>query len=488
MIMKNGYPEDFLWGGAIAASQADGAWNEGGKGLDTQDLRYFDSSWTKEERDHNRNINMTTDRFQEALKEDIDISNYPFRHGIDFYHNYKEDLDLMEELGLKVFRTSINWARIFPNGDDETPNEEGIQFYIDLFDECHKRGMKVFATILHYNIPVHLVTKYGGWKNRKTIDFYLRYAEVLFTRIGDRVDYWLPFNEINAGKFNPYNGICVIKDQEENYEQTIFQCLHHQFIANALTIKLGRKLLPNAKFGGMIARFTTYPATCKPEDVLKALQDEQYSNYFYTDVMARGKYPTYMERYFEEQNVVIAKEDGDDVILKQDTVDFISFSYYMSMVATTDNKWEKTGGNLVTGNKNPYLETSDWGWQIDPIGLRISLNQMYDRYQLPIFIAENGLGAHDVIEDGSIHDSYRINYLKQHVEQMKEAIRDGVEMIGYTMWGIIDIVSCGTIEMQKRYGVIHVDLDDDGNGSGKRRKKDSFEWYKECISSNGENL
>ncbi|WP_244552117.1 family 1 glycosylhydrolase [Paenibacillus sp. ov031] len=487
MNMRTGFSEDFLWGGAISASQADGAYDVGGKGLETQDLRYFDSNWTKEERDHHRNINMTGERFKQALL-DKDMTHYPFRWGIDFYSNYKEDLRLMEELGLKIFRTSINWARIFPNGDDAEPNETGIQFYIDLFDECRKRGMKVFATILHYNIPVNLVTKYGGWKNRQTIEFYLRYARVLFERLGDRVDYWLPFNEINAGKFNPYNGVCLIKDQEEDYENAIYQCLHHQFIANALTVKLAHEIIPGSKVGGMIARFTTYPATCKPEDVMQSILDEQYANYFYTDIMARGKYPAYMERYFNDNDINIHKEADDDNILREYTVDFLSFSYYMSMVATTDKNWDRTGGNLVTGNKNPYLKASDWGWQIDPIGLRVSLNQMYDRYQLPIFIAENGIGALDELNEGEIHDSYRIDYLKEHFKQMKEAIIDGVELIGYTMWGIIDIVSCGTIEMRKRYGVIYVDRDDRGQGTNKRYKKDSFYWYQNCIKSNGEHL
>ena len=485
--MRKGFPKDFLWGGAISASQADGAFNEGGKGLDTQDLRYFDAAWDREERDVNRNINMTTDRFNQALT-DTDITNYPFRWGIDFYNKYKEDLALMQEMGMKIFRTSIDWSRIFPNGDDAEPNEEGIQFYENLFDECHHRGMKVFATMLHYNIPVNLVTKYGGWKNRQTIDFYLRYARVLFERLGDRVDYWLPFNEINAGKFNPYNGVCLIKDQEDDYESAIFQCLHHQFIANALTIKLAHEIIPGSMVGGMIARFTTYPATCRPNDVMQMILDDQYSNFFYTDIMARGQYPAYMERYFLDNEIKIKKEPEDDAILKENTVDFLSFSYYMSMVSTTDEDWGKTSGNLVSGNKNPHLETSDWGWQIDPVGLRISLNQMYDRYQLPLFVAENGLGAFDKVKNGRINDSYRIDYLREHVEQMKESIIDGVDLVGYTMWGIIDIVSCGTIEMSKRYGVIYVDLDESGQGTNERLKKDSFYWYQKCINSNGEAL
>ena len=487
--MKTGFPENFLWGGAMASSQAEGGWNKGGKGLDTQDLRYLEPSLTAEERAMKKNRRMNTARFQAALADLENEENYPFRHGIDFYGRWREDLELFQQMGMKVLRTSICWARIFPNGDDAVPNEEGIRFYQELFDECHKRGMKVFATILHYNIPVNLVLKYGGWKSRTTVECYVRYARTLFERLGDRVDYWLPFNEFNAGKFNPYNGVCLIEDQEPEYSKTIFQCLHNQFIANALTVKAGHEILPGSKIGGMIARFTTYPATCKPTDVMQMILDDQYSNWFYLDVMARGEYPAYIERYFETDGIEIDWKPGDRELLKENTVDFVSFSYYFSQVSTTEQGWEKTSGNLIMANKNPYLETSEWGWQKDPIGLRITLNQVYDRYRLPVFIAENGLGAKDVVEaDGSIHDPYRIDYLKAHVEQMKEAIRDGVDLIGYTMWGFIDLVSCGSMEMSKRYGVIYVDQDDAGHGTLNRSKKDSFYWYQKCIRSNGEEL
>lgn len=482
------FSKDFLWGGAIAASQADGAWCEGGKGVDTQDLRYFDPEWSWEMRQENRNINMTTERFARAM-EDKDTTFYPFRRGIDFFHNYKEDLALMEEMGMRIFRTSISWARIYPNGDDETPNEEGIRYYIDLFTECHKRGMKVFATILHYNIPVNLVSRYGGWKNRKVIDFYVKYCRTLYERLSRLVDFWLPFNEINCSRFNPWNGCCLIKDQEEHYEQAIFQCTHHQLLANALAVKAAHEMLPGSMVGGMIARFTSYPATCKPDDVMQSILDENYKNYFYTDVMARGYYPSYTSRMFEELGITIEKEPGDDEILRQNTVDFLSFSYYMSMISSNDPDYEVTSGNLLSGKKNPYLDTSEWGWQIDPVGLRISLNEMYDRYQLPVFIAENGLGAADQLgEDGCVHDEYRIAYLREHIKQMAEAIKDGVDLRGYTIWGIIDIVSCGTIEMSKRYGLIYVDRDDAGNGSNLRYKKDSFLWYRDMIESNGQNL
>lgn len=299
----------------------------------------------------------------------------------------------------------------------------------------------------------------------------------------------LPFNEFNAGRFNPYNGVCLIEDQEENFPNAIFQCLHNQFVANALAVKACHEIIPGSMIGGMIARFTTYPATCHPDDVMQSIHDEQYSNWFYLDVMARGKYPAYMDRYFEKENITIVKEPGDDEILAANTIDFTSFSYYFSQVSTVSQGWEKTAGNLIMANKNPYLESSEWGWQKDPVGLRITLNQVYDRYGLPVFVAENGLGAFDKLEeDGSIHDPYRIDYLKSHIEQMKEAVIDGVDLIGYTMWGFIDIVSCGSMEMSKRYGVIYVDLDDEGKGSGKRYKKDSFAWYQKCIASNGEDL
>ncbi len=482
------FPKEFLWGGAIAASQAEGAWDEGGKGIDSQDLRFFDPSWDRAQRDQNRNINMTSERFETALASK-DVGHYPFRTGIDFYHTYRQDIDLFSELGIKVFRTSISWARIFPNGDDEKPNEEGLRYYEDMFRYCKEKGIKVFCTILHYNIPVNLITRYGGWKSRETIKHYVRYATTLYERLGDLVDYWLPFNEINCSRFNPYNGCCLIKDQEADYINSIFQCTHHQMIANALAVKAAHEILPGSMVGGMIARFTTYPATCRPEDVMETILEENYKNYFYTDIMARGHYPSYAKRMFKENGIHIQMEDGDEAILCENTVDFLAYSYYMSMVASTDKDIEKTSGNLVSGNRNRYLKMSEWGWQIDPIGLRISLNEMYDRYQLPIFIAENGIGAKDGLEeDGSIHDPYRIDYLREHIRQMDEAIEDGVDLIGYTMWGFIDIVSCGTIEMSKRYGVIYVDRNEDGSGSNKRFRKDSFYWYKNMIRSNGLDL
>ena len=487
--MKSGFDKNFLWGGAIACSQADGGFREGGKGLSTQDLRYLDPAWTHEqvEEKHHKSP-FSREEFQRALG-DMDTAYYPLRRGIDFYHRFREDVALFAELGMKVFRTSICWSRIFPNGDDEEPNREGLRYYRELFGLCRARGIKVFATMLHYDIPVNLVLKHGGWTSRRTVDLYVRYAETLFRELGDLVDFWLPFNEFNAGRFSPWDGVCLIPGSEECTDQAVFQCLHHQFLAQARAVKLCHELLPGSTIGGMIARFTTYPATCRPEDAMQALLDDQYANWFYTDVMARGKYPAYMERYFDRFHIRLSLAPGDEATLREGTVDFLSFSYYFSQVSTSDQSWEKTAGNLVMANRNPYLETSEWGWQKDPVGLRVTLNQMYDRYGLPLFVAENGLGTGDVLEaDGSVHDPYRIDYLRSHIEQMKEAVIDGVELIGYTMWGIIDLVACGPLTMDKRYGVIYVDLDNGGRGTGKRYKKDSFAWYQRCIASNGEDL
>lgn len=486
----NTFPKDFLWGGAVACSQADGAFNEGGKGLSTQDCRYFDSNWDFDTI-YKKNAyvsDMSEENFKKALS-DKDTAYYPLRRGIDFYHEYPNDIELFSELGLKIFRTSICWSRIFPNGDDEKPNEEGLKFYDDLFLKLKEKGIKIFATIMHYDIPVNLVVKYGGWKNRKLVDFYTRYVEVLFNRYKDIVDYWLPFNEINAARFAHWDGISIIAEKEDNLDQTVFQSLHHQFIANAKAVELAKKIVKKNNIGAMVAAFTIYPGTCNPADVMQTLTDQRYSNYFYFDVMARGYYPTYMTPLFQKLNVHIHMEPGDEELLRQNTVDFLSFSYYASQIASVNEDFEVTTGNMAGSvYANPYLKKSDFGWSVDNMGLRITLNKLYDRYQLPLFVAENGLGAFDQFKDQTVHDDYRIDYLKKHVEAMRDAIKDGVELLGYTMWGIIDIVSCGPLTMDKRYGVIYVDRDNDGKGTNKRYKKDSFEWYKKCISSNGEDI
>ncbi|WP_410512032.1 glycoside hydrolase family 1 protein [Paenibacillus sp. BR2-3] len=482
--VRKGFPEDFLWGGATAANQLEGAYNEDGKGMSAADV----IAWIpKEQRTGDHVMEVSSERLEDILSGKFE-ARFPKRDGVDFYHRYKEDIALFAEMGFKVFRLSIHWSRIFPNGDDAQPNEAGLQFYDDVFDELHKYGIEPLVTLSHYETPLGLTQKYNGWASREVVGFFANYAETVFKRYKDKVKYWISFNEINVMTISPFTGGGVVIDQAENQLQTTYQALHHQFVASSLATQLLHEIIPGAQMGCMLARMETYANTCNPEDVLKA-QKENQMNLFFTDVHARGEYPKYMERFFNENNVVIQKEPGDDELLKEYTVDYISFSYYMSLTVTASPEGERAKGNLFGGVKNPYLKASDWGWQIDPIGLRITLNNFYDRYQKPLFIVENGLGAYDKVEeDGSIHDTYRMDYLRQHIEQMKEAIIDGVDLIGYTSWGPIDLVSMSTSEMSKRYGFIYVDLDDVGNGTLKRSKKDSFNWYKKVIASNGEEL
>lgn len=483
-MTNKGFPQDFLWGGATAANQYEGAYDEGGKGLSTADMVKF---VPKEERGNGHTMDMTKQDLQNLLNDEGDAV-FPKRFGSDFYHRYKEDIALMAEMGFKVFRLSIAWSRIFPNGDDAEPNEEGLAFYDKVFDECAKHGIEPLVTLSHYETPLNLTLKYNSWEDRRTIDFFLKYVETVFNRYKDKVTYWLTFNEINVMTLSPYTAGGVLTDEAENPQQVSYQALHHQFIASALTTKLAREINPNFQIGCMMVRLTTYPATHNPKDILLA-QKQNELNLFVLDVHARGEYPSYMDRYFEENMIHIEKERGDDEILKQYTVDFISFSYYMSLSVTVEKGKDEVSGNIMGGVKNEYLEASDWGWQIDPEGLRFTLNDLYSRYKLPLFIVENGLGAYDKLEeDGSIHDDYRIDYLKKHIEQMKEAVKDGVDLMGYTSWGCIDLVSMSTSEMSKRYGFVYVDQDDEGNGTKDRYKKDSFYWYKKVIESNGEDL
>ncbi len=377
----------------------------------------------------------------------------------------------------------------FPKGDELEPNEEGLAFYDAVFDELNKYGIEPLVTLSHYEFPLHLALEYGGWKNRKVIEFFVRYAETVFKRYQGKVKYWLTFNEINIlGMVGYLSGGLLFEDGKNDLE-AMCQAVHHQFIASSLATKAAHEIDPENKVGCMLARMENYAATCNPDDVLAALKKDQ-ENLFYTDVQVRGAYPSYMKRFFKENNIQVVFEPGDEAILKQYPVDFMSFSYYMtSITRALPDKDKATAGNLILGEANPYLEASDWGWQIDPVGLRITLNKLYDRYQVPLFIVENGLGALDKVEeDGSIEDSYRIAYLEKHIQQMYEAIEDGVELMGYTPWGCIDLVSASTSEMSKRYGFIYVDADDQGNGSFDRSRKASFYWYKEVIASNGANV
>ncbi|MDY8023561.1 6-phospho-beta-glucosidase [Paenibacillus polymyxa] len=481
--MKRTFPKGFLWGGAIAANQVEGAWNVDGKGISTADMAIYKKNVSKA--DYKKHNSITEEHIQKAMQDTSD-DDYPKRQGIDFYHRYPEDLALFGEMEFKTLRVSIAWTRIFPNGDEGKPNEAGLQFYDRLFDEMHKNGIEPLVTLSHYEMPMYLVNHYGGWTQRKVVDFFIHFCKTVFKRYQNKVKHWITFNEIDSIVRHPFTSGGILPERFENVELAVYQGLHHQFIASALAVKYCHEIIPDSKIGCMLTRLTTYPHTCNPQDILAAFKDNQF-NYFFTDVQVRGAYPHYMKRFFREKEIVIEKLEGDDEILKTHPVDFISFSYYMSLVASADSEgMEKVSGNTIGGVKNPYLETSDWGWQVDPVGLRLSLSELYSRYEVPLFIVENGLGAYDKIEeDGSIQDDYRIDYFRAHFEQMHEAILDGVELMGYTSWGAIDLVSYSSSEMEKRYGFIYVDKDNDGNGTLERRRKKSFYWYKDVISNNG---
>lgn len=476
------FKEDFLWGGATAANQYEGAYYVDGKGESIPD--------------HCTNGSHTVPK---QVTVNIDkTKRYPSHEATDFYHRYKEDIALAAEMGFKVFRMSINWTRIFPTGMEEKPNEKGLQFYDRVFEELKKYQIEPLVTISHYEMPYALVEKYNGWYDRAVIDCFYRYVETIFWRYKDKVKYWLTFNEINSGtmpmgavlSLGTIRGYSGPITQVPDEKQIRYQALHHQFIASAKAVKLAHDNYPQFKIGNMAIFATSYPNTCHPDDVIENQKAMREMNWFVSDVQVRGCYPSYMERYFEENKIEIVKQAGDDEILKSGKVDFYTFSYYMSVCHSADASLKKAAeGNLIGGIANPYLTASDWGWQIDPKGLRYSLNEIYDRYQIPIMVVENGLGAYDEISaDGGIHDLYRIDYLRQHIEQMEEAVKDGVDLMGYTPWGWIDVVSASTGEMAKRYGFVYVDKNDDGTGSLGRRKKDSFHWYKKVIKSNGKDL
>ncbi|MGU7923754.1 glycoside hydrolase family 1 protein [Streptococcus suis] len=484
--MTKQFPKGFLWGGATAANQYEGGWNLGGRGPATSDTYIaVDPDKRKDMSHFGKPVSRADVEFALADQEGL----YPKRWGSDFYHRYKEDIALFAEMGFKTFRLSIAWSRIFPKGDELEPNEEGLAFYDAVFDELNKYGIEPLVTLSHYEFPLHLALEYGGWKNRKVIEFFVRFAETVFKRYQGKVKYWLTFNEINIlGMVGYLSGGLLFEDGKNDLE-AMYQAVHHQFIASSLATKAAHEIDLENKVGCMLARMENYAATCNPDDVLAALKKDQ-ENLFYTDVQVRGAYPSYMKRFFKENNIQVVFEPGDEAILKQYPVDFMSFSYYMtSITRALPDKDKATAGNLILGEANPYLEASDWGWQIDPVGLRITLNKLYDRYQVPLFIVENGLGALDKVEaDGSIQDGYRISYLEKHIQQMYEAIEDGVELMGYTPWGCIDLVSASTSEMSKRYGFVYVDADDQGNGSFDRSRKASFYWYKDVIASNGANV
>nr|AGS52009.1 glycoside hydrolase family 1 [uncultured bacterium contig00006] len=485
--MNKTFPEGFLWGGATAANQCEGAWDEDGKGQSMAD--HMTAGSLSAPRKTTRSIN--PDYY------------YPSHRAIDFYHRYKEDIALFAEMGFKSYRMSIAWSRIFPNGDDETPNQKGLDFYRAVFSELKQYGIEPVVTLSHYEMPYHLAERYGGWGNRRVVEFFAKYCETVFREFKGLVRYWLTFNEINVLTWPIGLGIAggLLSDEEETSFSVAditklkddptarYQALHHQFVASAKAVVIAHEIDKDYRVGCMIAGMASYPYTPNPDDILACQRQTALGNYLCGDVQVRGEYPAFSRRLFDEMGVRLHIEEGDAELLRRGRVDFYSFSYYTSGCVSTDKELQKSAGNMVFGVKNPHLEASEWGWTIDAKGLRYYLNEVYGRYQIPLMVVENGLGANDTVEaDGSIKDPYRIAYLREHIKQMGEAIADGVELLGYTMWGCIDLISASTGEMKKRYGFIHVALDNEGNGDLQRRRKDSFFWYKKVIASNGADL
>ena len=484
--MNTTFPKDFLWGGATAANQCEGAYLEDGK-LDNSSDHLTAGSHT------------VGRRFKYEITND---EYFPSHTGIDHYHRYKEDIALFAEMGFKVYRLSMNWARIFPHGDDEVPNQKGLDHYRDVFETCKHYGIEPLVTLSHYETPFELTRKYNGWADRRLIEYFNRYSETVMREYKGLVKYWLTFNEINilqmvpngslmgAGILPEGDTLFSLEKESDEHRNLRYQGLHHQFVASALTVKKAHEIDPNIMVGCMIAGNVSYPYTPNPADVLKTQEVMQMANFFCGDVMVRGAYPGFAKRFIKENYIQIIMEAGDDVILKEGKVDMYTFSFYATGTQTTDPELLKgLAGNMFFGVPNPYIKASDWGWGIDPTGLRYYLNMVYDRYQVPLMIVENGLGAVDTLEkDKTIHDPYRISYLREHIKAMSEALQDGVDLRAYTVWGCIDLVSAGTGEMKKRYGFIYVDRDDAGHGSLDRYRKDSFYWYKKVIASDGVDL
>ena len=476
------FPENFLWGGATAANQVEGGFDEGGKGLSTADML------TNGTHQCPRQITATTE----------EGCYYPNRIASDFYHHYKEDISFMAEMGFKCYRMSIAWSRIFPTGEELTPNEEGLRFYDKVFEELKRNGIEPIVTLSHYEMPLNLTEKYNGWADRKVIALFERYARAVFTHYKGIVRYYLTFNEINCGTLplGNYMSLGIRNPQTRNFLKQVdnvqlrYQALHHQLVASAKAVIAGHEIDSNAKIGNMIAMMPVYPLTPNPLDMLEAQQNMRTFNWYCADVQCHGKYPYYAQSIWKKHGFTLDITQEDTEILAKGTVDFFSLSYYQTNCVTVSPDAAQASGNLLGGAKNPYLQTSQWGWQVDPMGLRHTLNEIQSRYDLPLIVVENGLGAVDKLEeDGTIHDPYRIEYLRQHIAAMKQAVEeDGIKLFGYTMWGCIDLISASTGEMAKRYGFIYVDSDDFANGSFNRYRKDSFYWYKKVIASNGEDL
>lgn len=468
--------DDFLWGGALAANQCEGAWDEDGRGLANADLLPFGEQ---------RMAVMRGDLDPRMLPED---AYFPAREGIDFYHRYREDIELFAQMGFKCLRLSIAWSRIYPNGDDAEPNESGLAFYEDMFKACRAHGIEPLVTLNHYDVPMHLVDAYGGWRSRELIDLFERYAFTVFERYRGLVNYWLTFNEINIMTQACFMAAGIIFEPGEDRYAAVHTAVHNVLVASARAVGSCHELCPGAQIGCMLNAGVFYPATCDPDDVLAA-QAENRNHYMFTDVQVRGVYPSYVLREYARHGFAVPYGDDDREVLASNLVDFVSFSYYSTRVAKAHVEGQ-FDSNLLRSAPNPYLKQEPWGRFIDPKGLRVTMNEIWDRYQKPLFIVENGLGAPDALEDsGEIEDDYRVEYLRAHIETMKETVEmDGVDLMGYTCWGPIDLVSVATGQMGKRYGFIYVDRDDTGAGSLERRKKASFDWYRRVIATNGEDL
>ena len=471
-----GFPAGFMWGGASAANQCEGGIFEGGRGPANVDVCPSGADRHAVITGHRKMLRMDGEH------------RYPAAEAVDFYHRFREDIRLFGEMGFRTYRMSIAWTRIFPKGDEEYPSEEGLRFYDQVFAECRKYGIRPLVTISHFDCPIHLIEAYGGWRDRRTITAFVHFAETLFRRFKGKVKYWLTFNEINMILHAPFMGAGLCFEEGENEEQIKYQAAHHELVASALAVKLAHEIDPENQVGCMFAAGAAYPYSCRPEDVWEALLTDQ-ENYFFVDVQARGAYPAYAVKRLQKKGVYPVMEKGDEEILGTYPVDFISFSYYNSRCIASEEQ-ESAEGNLFRSAKNPYLKFSEWGWPIDPLGLRITLNQVYDRYQKPLFVVENGLGALDhPDETGYVEDDYRIDYLREHICAMKAAVEeDGVDLMGYTSWAPIDLISAGTGEMKKRYGFVYVDKQEDGSGTLNRSRKKSFYWYRKVIETNGEVL
>lgn len=472
------FPKGFLWGGATAANQCEGGYREGGRGLANVDVCPAGMDRGAVITGHKKMLDFDGEH------------DYPAKEGVDLYHHFREDIRLFAEMGFQVYRMSLAWTRIFPNGDEDEPNEEGLRFYEEMFLECKKHGIAPLVTLSHFDCPIGLIKKCGGWRSREMIGYYLKFCRVVMERYRDYVKYWITFNEINMILHAPFLGAGICFEAGENEEQVKYQAAHHELVASALAVRMAHEINQDNQVGCMFAAGSAYPYSCRPEDVWEALRTDQ-ENYFFADVQSRGYYPAYASVRLKRAGIFPVMEAGDEEILREGTVDFISFSYYNSRcIAAPGGGQEEAEGNLFKSARNPYLKFSEWGWPIDPLGFRITLNQVYDRYQKPLFVAENGLGAKDEPdEDGYVADDYRIDYLREHIRAMKAAVEeDGVDVMGYASWAPLDVVSASSGEMKKRYGYIYVDRDDEGNGTWKRYRKKSFYWYQRVIGSHGECL